>query len=216
MLLCEIDERVLSGVPNYTAFLTVDELNRRSEDLASRYPRLVELVPLGRSRSGDPIHALKIKGGRDVALLFGCPHPNEPIGSLMLDYLAERLVTNDEFRMGLDYTWLIIKCIDPDGTRLNEGWFESPFHLETYVRNFYRPPGFQQVEWTFPVHYKRLRFDSPLPETQCLMRIIEQEKPRFLYSLHNTSFGGVYWYVTGDIPELYPSFYSLARRYRLP
>ncbi|MEA4883251.1 MAG: M14 family zinc carboxypeptidase [Clostridia bacterium] len=212
----EILDGLLKGVPNYTRFYTVDELNQRAEELARRYPDVVELVELGASRNGTPIRSLKIGSGERVALMFGCPHPNEPIGAMMLDYVSERLAADADLRRELDYTWYIIKCIDPDGTKLNEGWFNGPFDVETYVRAFYRPPGYQQVEWTFPIDYKTLHFDQPLPETKCLMKIIDNEKPRFMYSLHNAGFGGAYWYITGDVPELYGRFHELAAKHAIP
>ena len=212
----DVLEDLLKGVPDYTRFYTVDELDQRSEALAAKYPDAVELVELGASRKGTPIRSLKIGSGEKAALMFGCPHPNEPIGAMMLDYISGRLASDADLRRELDYTWYIIKCIDPDGTRLNEGWFAGPFNIETYVRNFYRPPGYQQVEWTFPIHYKTLNFDRPLPETQCLIKIIDNERPRFMYSLHNAGFGGAYWYITGAVPKLHARFHELAKTRNIP
>ena len=78
------------------------------------------------------------------------------------------------------YTWNIVKCIDPDGTRLNEGWFKGPFTVTNYAKNFYRPGGTQQAEWTFPVEYKNYSFFSPIAETQALMTAITALKPVFI------------------------------------
>ena len=64
---------------------------------------------------------------------------------MMLEYLSLRLAEDDSLRESLGYTWYLIKCIDPDGTRLNEGWFKGPFSIENYARHFYRPASFQQV-----------------------------------------------------------------------
>ncbi|MDI6637919.1 MAG: M14 family zinc carboxypeptidase [Bacillota bacterium] len=212
----ELFEDVLEGVPEYERFFTVDELDARASDLARRRPETVTLVDLGSSRAGRPIRALKIGSGKKAALMFGCPHPNEPIGAMMLDYFSERLAADQDLLRELDYTWYIVKCIDPDGTQLNEGWFAGPFNIETYVRNFYRPPGFQQVEWTFPIDYKTLHFSRPLPETRCLMKVIDSEKPAFLYSLHNAGFGGAYWYITHAVPELHGELHRIARRHGIP
>jgi hypothetical protein len=207
---------IAGDVPNYQAFLTVDELNASSRQLASRYPDAVQLIPIGHSRLGDPIEALKIGAGTRNALLFALPHPNEPIGSMTLEYLSQRLAADDALRRSLDFTWYMVKCIDPDGTRLNEGWFKGPFSVENYARHFYRPPFFQQVEWTFPIDYKTLHFHDPLPETQALMQLIEQTRPDFLYSLHNAGFGGVYFYLSADAPSLYEPFYALVASQDLP
>jgi hypothetical protein len=177
---------IISDVPDYQVFLTVDELKAGARKLAGRYPDAVEILPVGYSRQGDPIEALKIGDGPKKALLFAMPHPNEPIGSMMLEYLSARLAEDDGLRQELGYTWYLIKCIDPDGTRLNEGWFKGPFSIGNYARHYYRPPSHQQVEWTFPVDYKTLHFHDSLPEAQALMTLFEQIRPDFIYSLHNS------------------------------
>ena len=206
---------IIEGVPDYEEFLTVDELNDSSEALAGEHGH-VEIFEAGASTEGETIRCLKIGDGPRNALLFGFPHPNEPIGSMTLEYLSRRLAEDDGLREELGYTWYIVKCIDPDGARLNEGWFKEEFSPLTYALNFYRPPGKNQVEWTFPIDYKTLHFHSPLPETQALMRIIDEHRPEFLYSLHNAGFCGVYWYVGKDVPSLYPRFHSLVRDQGLP
>jgi hypothetical protein len=207
---------ILNDVPDYQVFLTVDELNASTRQLANKHPNTVEVLPVGHSRQGDPIEAIRIGSGPKQALLFAMPHPNEPIGSMMLEYLSRRLAEDDALRESLGYTWYLIKCIDPDGTRLNEGWFKGPFSLGNYARHFYRPPHFQQVEWTFPVDYKTLHFHDPLPETQALMALIEQVKPDFIHSLHNSGFGGVYFYISEEAPRLYEPFHKLAESQNLP
>ncbi len=207
---------ILDNVPDYEVFLTVDELKASAQQLANDYPDIVEVLPVGHSRQGDSIHALKIGDGANKALLFAMPHPNEPIGSMMLEYLSRRLVEDDALRESLDYTWYMIKCIDPDGTRLNEGWFKGPFSTVNYARHFYRPPSFQQVEWTFPIDYKTLHFHDPLPETQALMTLIGQIEPDFIYSLHNSGFGGAYLYISEDAQALYEPFYQVVKSQDLP
>jgi len=207
---------ILNDVPDYQVFLTVDELKASTHQLADRYPNSVEIVPIGHSRQGDPIEAIKLGTGPRQALLFAMPHPNEPIGSMMLEYLSLRLAEDDELRESLGYTWYLIKCIDPDGTRLNEGWFKGPFSIENYARHYYRPPAYQQVAWTFPIDYKTLHFHDPLPETQALMSLIEQVRPDFMYSLHNSDFGGVYFYIWEEAAPLYAPFHKLVESQGLP
>jgi hypothetical protein len=208
--------QLMRDVPDYQTFLTVDELDESMHRLAKQFPQIVTLLPLGKSRQGSPITAMKIGNGSKVGLMFAMPHPNEPIGSMMLEFLTTRLAEDDELRTLLDFTWYIIKCIDIDGTRLNEGWFKGPFSLTHYARNFYRPPGRLQVEWSFPLDYKTLHFHQPLPETQALMKLIDDIQPDFIYSLHNSGFGGVYAYLTHDIPGFYPDFYRLVEEQKLP
>jgi hypothetical protein len=207
---------IVNDVPDYQVFLTVDELKASSRQLADQYPRIVETLPVGHSRQGDSIEALKIGDGPGKALLFAMPHPNEPIGSMMLEYLSHRLAEDETLREELGYTWYLIKCIDPDGTRLNEGWFKGPFSITNYARHYYRPPSFQQVEWTFPIDYKTLHFHDPLPETQSLMALMERSRPDFLYSLHNSGFGGVYFYISGESPSLYEPLHKLVASQDLP
>jgi len=207
---------ILNDVPDYQVFLTVDELKASTHRLANRYPNSVEILPIGHSRQGDPIEAIKIGDGPRQALLFAMPHPDEPIGSMMLEYLSLRLVEDDALRESLGYTWYLVKCIDPDGTRLNEGWFKGPFSIDNLARHYYRPPAYQQVAWTFPIDYKTLHFHDPLPETQALMALIEQVRPDFMYSLHNSGFGGVYFYLWEAAPPLYEPFHKLVESQGLP
>jgi len=207
---------ILNDVPDYQVFLTVDELKASTHQLANRYPNTVEVLPIGHSRQGDPIEAIKIGDGPRQALLFAMPHPDEPIGSMMLEYLSLRLAEDDVLRESLGYTWYLVKCIDPDGTRLNEGWFKGPFSIENLARHYYRPPAYQQVAWTFPIDYKTLHFHDPMPETQALMALIEQVRPDFMYSLHNSGFGGVYFYIWEAAPPLYEPFHKLVESQGLP
>jgi len=207
---------IIADVPDYQVFLKVDELKAGTRQLASKYPNTVEILPIGHSRQGDPIEAIKIGNGPRQALLFAMPHPDEPIGSMMLEYLSLRLAKDDALRESLGYTWYLVKCIDPDGARLNEGWFKGPFSIENLARHYYRPPAYQQVAWTFPIDYKTLHFHDPMPETQALMALIEQVRPDFMYSLHNSGFGGVYFFIWEEAPPLYEPFHKLVNSQRLP
>jgi hypothetical protein len=207
---------ILNDVPDYRVFLTVNELKASTQQLAQRYPDAVQVVTLGHSRQNDTIEAIKIGDGPKQALLFAMPHPNEPIGSMMLEFLSRRLAEDKGLREELGYTWYLLKCVDPDGTRLNEGWFKGPFSIEHYARHYYRPPAFQQIEWTFPVDYKTLHFHDPLPETQALMGLIEQIRPDFIYSLHNSGFGGAYFYISEEAPPLYEALHELVKGQDLP
>lgn len=184
--------------------------------MAEKYPEVVSFYEIGKSTAGNPVNCLKIGNGSKSALLYGFPHPNEPIGSMVLDYLAEKLAENEEFRNKFDFTWYIVKAADVDGAKLNEGWFKGPYTLLNYALNFYRPASNQQVEWTFPIDYKTLNFNTPIPETVALMNIIEEAKPVFIYSLHNAGFGGVYNYISEDAPLLYPILEKAYKDLNLP
>jgi len=212
----EIVTRALAGIPDYRAFFTVDELMEDSAALAADFPDLVERRVIGGSRAGEPIECLKIGRGRRSAVLFAFPHPNEPIGAQMLQYFSRRLCQDGDLRQALDYSWYLVKAVDPDGARLNQGWFKGPFAPLNYALHFYRPGSREQVEWTFPIEYKKLRWHTPLPETKALMALLDEVRPDFVYSLHNAGFGGVYFYVSDPCEPLYPIFHRLARQQGLP
>ena len=209
-------DHLLENIPDYKVFLTVDEMDESSRKLAEEYPDLVEMYEAGKSRGGHPIYVLKIGNGPKNAFMFGCPHPNEPMGCMMLEYFSRYLCEHDDFREEFGYTWYLIKSIDVDGTKLNEGWFKGPFTLYNYAKNFYRPIGSEQAEWTFPFDYKKYKWDTPLPETKVLMDIIDEKKPVFMYSLHNAGFGGAYWYLTREAPEIYEKLYAAAEKNHVP
>ncbi|QTV80298.1 M14 family zinc carboxypeptidase [Microbacterium sp. NIBRBAC000506063] len=118
--------RRAGGVSAHTAFPTVDELHAAMEDLRARRPDLVTSERIGTSRLGEPIRRYRVGSGALSALIVGGVHPNEPIGSLTVLHLVEQLIADDDFRGRLDTTWHIVPCADPDGMRLNEGWFATP------------------------------------------------------------------------------------------
>ena len=199
----------ISQIPEMDRFLTVDELHANLDRVAADFPELTTLKRVGSSKLGEPIRMLSIGSGSKNVCLFGCPHPNEPIGAMMVTYLSRLLCENSALRESLDYTWHLIPTVDPDGTRLNEGWFAGPFTPKNYARNFYRPAGHEQVEWTFPNAYKTNYFDRTIPESETLMRVIDELKPELVVSLHNAGFGGVYYYLSRPLPEVYQTLHDL-------
>lgn len=208
--------RYLAEIPEFDRFLTVDEMHAGLDRLAETYPEITSLRRVGTSTLGEPIRMLSIGSGSHHALLFGCPHPNEPIGGMLIHYFSDLLCRDAELRDAFDYTWHFIPTVDPDGTRLNEGWFKGPFTPTNYARHFYRPAGFEQVEWTFPISYKKLYFDKTLPETEMLMRVIDELKPELMASLHNAGFSGVYYYVSDGNQELFDLFHQIPAWEGLP
>lgn len=207
---------LLQKIPDYKEFLTVDEMDANSRQLAEEYPDVVECMEIGRTRGDHPLYCLKIGSGSQNALLFGCPHPNEPIGAMMLEYFSRALASDAALRQQFDYTWYIVKSWDADGTKLNENWFKGPFTLYNYARNFFRPAGHQQVDWTFPIDHKNLHFHKPIPETKAMMALIDEIQPQFIYSLHNAGFGGVYWYISEEVKPIYEAMSAAAARQGIP
>jgi hypothetical protein len=208
-------QEILNQIPDYKEFMTIAELDGSSKKLAQSFDH-VELKEIGKSRGGRKIYCLKIGDGKENALLFAFPHPNEPIGSMSLEFLANFLAKNPEFTKKTGHTWYLIKAIDIDGAILNEGWFKGDFNPLKYAKNYYRPAPFEQVEWSFPINYKKLKFETPPPETQALMQLIQKLKPKFMYSLHNSGFGGVYFYVSRGIGNLFDNLVNFVNREHLP
>ncbi len=212
----KIFEQLLENIPDYQEFLTVDEMDESSRALVRQFPDIASLFEIGKTREGHPLYCLKIGSGSKNALMFGLPHPNEPIGAMLLEYFSWQLARNEPLRRELDYTWYIVKAWDADGAKKNEGWFKGPFTITNYMRHFFRPAGFEQVDWTFPIDYKELHFHDSLPETTAMMKLIDEVKPRFIYSLHNAGFGGAYWYITWPLPEIHKALHAVPEKYHVP
>ncbi|MEM2137311.1 MAG: peptidase M14, partial [Candidatus Methanomethylicia archaeon] len=195
MPLYNMVKNVVEKVPEFKDFMKVKELYKSSEELAKKYCGYIENVDVGPSRTELPVKALIIHGSEDKRVLaFSFPHPNEPIGSLTLEFLSKYLAENNDLRRKA--TWIFIKVADVFGAILNEGWFKGPFDIKKYVLNYYRTPAGKQVEWSFPMEYKDLKWDKPLPETRAIMKLIDEWKPTHIYSLHNAGFTGTYYYLT--------------------
>lgn len=206
----------MAGIPDYRHFLTLEELDESSRKLAEQYPDVVKMFEIGKTAEGRPLYCLKIGQGKRNGLLLGCPHPNEPIGTMLLEYFTEQLASNAELRDSLDYTWYVVKAWDADGLRRNEGWLKGPYTLFSYARSFFRPASFEQVDWTFPIDYKELHFHDVIPETEAVMHLIDEIKPHFIYTLHNAGFGGTYWYESEPTPEIYDALRETAHTYDVP
>ncbi|NHI83147.1 MAG: hypothetical protein EAX81_02415 [Candidatus Thorarchaeota archaeon] len=68
---------------------------------------------IGEFEEERPISCLKIGRDEKNALLFAFPHPNEPIGSMTVEFLSRYLAENTEFIEKTGFTWHLIKVIDP-------------------------------------------------------------------------------------------------------
>lgn len=207
---------LLARVPDHREFFGFDELRARSMALCREFPGTARMEQVGASSEGRPIDLVSVGHGRTQVLLLGVPHPNEPIGTLTIDFLTRLLCEDDDLRARLDVTLHAVPVADPDGLVLNEGWFRGTFSPLRYALEFYRPPHREQVEWSFPVLYKTLRWTTPTPETATVMRVMERLRPRLFYSLHNAGFCGVYFYVSHMRPALFEAFHALVASQGLP
>ena len=199
---------MISDIVETTTIPRLDDVTRFLHALHTAYPERSVFQRIGTSRGGEPLWMFSTGSGREHALVIGGPHSNEPIGLLTVIELARRLVERGD----LGLTWHLIPCIDPDGVRLNEGWFDGPFTIAHHYRHLYRPALDAQPEWAFPTS----RFNTPLPETIALKRAIDELRPRFLYSLHNADFGGTHFQVHGLVPGLADALGEVATGFGMP
>lgn len=211
----EILERAARIAP-LTTFPPVDELLAAFDSLAGSSGGLLVKRRIGTSRLGEPLHEYVVGSGSRHALVVGGVHPNEPIGFHTARVLAEHVLADPDFFDRFDATWHIIPTIDPDGARLNEGWFANPGDRSHYARNFYRPAPQEQVEWSFPISYKDAYFDRPMPETQALMQLMVETSPALLVGLHNAELGGVYYYVSRELDGAVPALHAIPAALGLP
>ncbi|MFJ9421940.1 M14 family zinc carboxypeptidase [Streptomyces sp. NPDC101249] len=212
--------RYAATVPPTDAYPGVDELLGSFRALAAAHPGLVAERRIGTSTLGEPLHCFTVgdgpADGTGGYVVVGGVHPNEPVGAVTALRLATALCEDPALRAHFDGAWHIVPCVDPDGARLNEGWFAAPTDKRAYGRHFYRPAGREQVEWTFPFAYKDAWFDRVLPETLALMRLLDGVRPRFLTTLHNCEAGGVYYYMNRPAPELYDVLAAIPAAAGLP
>ncbi|RWZ51552.1 peptidase M14 [Labedella phragmitis] len=213
--LAEILERAARIEPLST-FPPIDELLAAVDLLAAGSEGRLVKRRIGTSRLGEPLNEYVIGSGSRHALVVGGVHPNEPIGFHTARVLAEHLLAEPEFFARFDTTWHIVPCIDPDGARLNEGWFANPGDRSHYARKFYRPAPREQVEWSFPINYKNAYFDRPMPETDAVMRLMVETSPALLVGLHNAELGGVYYYVSRELAGAVDALHAIPDALGLP
>jgi len=203
------------AVPRYDSFLRVDTHRDRDRALAAEHDHVVYRSH-GETPEGEELWSVTVGEGSRSALLFGAPHPNEPVGSMTVDFLLQELATNDALRDSLDYEFVCVPVADPDGVRRNEGWFDGPFTLSNYAQNFYRPPPDEQIEATFPVEHEGYTYDDPTAGTRALASLIDEHDPAFLFSLHNAAFGGCYYYASERLDPLYETLQSIPGDHDVP
>jgi len=205
-------EGVVAGVPEYDAFPRLAELETSVDEISGSAGAGVWTA--GRSREGRPIRCLDIPGGPLHATLVGLPHPEEPVGALMLQYLAPLLAGGLAEELGFAFS--VVIAGDPDGLVLNEPWFDQPYDLNGYLMRVYRPPLADQFEWTFPVEYKRYGFLRPLPEARAVMKVIHRRPLDLYMGLHDSTFCGGYFYLSAADGELQGDLASALAATELP
>lgn len=192
---------LLETIPDYQEFFTLQECDERMRQASKKYG--FELKQVGTSEKGHPITLLKAGEGKKKAFLWGFPHPNEPIGSLMIDWLVNYFGEHPDVLKQTEMTWYFMVTADPEGMQMNEGWFKGKLTLRKYFEQFFRPPAHRMIDWTFPVQYKDFVWDAPLVETKVLMKLLDEIKPDLMYPLHNAGFGGAYFLATRRFDKQY-------------
>src|SRR4051812_38569400 len=121
--------------PTPTTFPTLPELLGSARRLARNSEGLITWREFGESRQGEPLGLLTVGHGENNALVLAGVHPNEPVGGLTVLAMARRLAMGADF----GFTWHLAVCVDPDGLRLNEGWFGAPGSRAAYEQHCFRP-----------------------------------------------------------------------------
>ncbi|MGW2977437.1 M14 family zinc carboxypeptidase [Streptomyces humidus] len=189
----------------------MDELAAHAAALAARRPGDVRLRRVGVSRAGTPLWLLRVGRGARQALVVAGPHANEPVGGATVLRLAERVLADPRLTADADVTWNLLLCLDPDGSRRNEGWLAGPYRLDRYFRHFFRPGFLEQPEW-LPDGAAA----AALPETRALLRLQDELKPFFQCSLHGVDVGGAFVELTRDLPGLSRRVGHAAARLGIP
>jgi hypothetical protein len=208
-------EDALGALPHYDTFCSVAELHALAETLRDDPRFTVEVA--GTSENGAPIHHVRFGSGAIKAMFVGFVHCSEPIGGLTVHGLMSLLQAGHPALVDADVEWHIVPCIDPDGAVLNEGWSQQPFTLESYLKGFHTQELADQADMSFPIQYKTLTFDAPIPEAVVLKGLIDRVMPDFYFSLHNALAGGAFYFLTHDIGrDRYQAFYDLLATSGLP
>ncbi|WP_405974601.1 M14 family zinc carboxypeptidase [Streptomyces sp. NBC_00988] len=199
------------ALPPLLRYPSVDELAAQAAALVARRPQDARLRRVGTSRAGTPLWLLSVGHGSRQALVVAGPHANEPVGGATVLRLAERVLADPRLSEGADATWNLLLCLDPDGSRRNEGWLPGPYSLGRYFRNFFRPGFLEQPEW-LPDGAAGAR----LPETRALLEIQDELRPFLQCSLHGVDVGGGFVELTHDLPGLARRVAHTATRLGIP
>ena len=185
---------LLEGIPGYARYLSVDELEASTDRQLEELPGLRAWV-CGHDAAGRDMRCLEAGNGERRVLLLGHVHGEEPVGTLLIDYLLPLFAATDISRR-LGFRLAAIKVCDPQAAHLNEGWIDRPYDVLVHVLRSYRSAYAEQPVWSFPVEYREYRFDAPPPETRAMMAAIDVAPLDVVMSMHDCSFYGGYFYLS--------------------
>ncbi|WP_370192063.1 M14 family zinc carboxypeptidase [Streptacidiphilus sp. MAP5-52] len=182
-------------------------MGKAARDLAARHPDRCRLLTVGRSRAGQPLELLTVGDAPRRALVVAGAHANECVGGATVLELARRVLAEPAEQDGIGWDFLL--CLDPDGARLVDCAGQEPQDLLTHLRGFYRPAGEEQPEWAPSV-------GAALPESEALLRVIEERHPFLQCSLHGTDVGGTFVQSTRHLPGLERTLAASATEFGIP
>ncbi len=202
--------------------LTVEIVDQKL-DLFRNQPNVL-LRQFGYSTYGHPIRGLVMgkHTASQTALIYGYPHPEEPLGANVCFELAQIILKTTK----LQDSWriILIPCADPDMAQLNKNWICNDTLMDFVVGSF-RPMQIErEVDYGFPVDHPKIYhpddFDivnkcyyagqcvqedfcgplcrrffepaGPLAESLVIANTIRDEKPDLIIALHNSAIGGSY------------------------
>jgi murein tripeptide amidase MpaA len=103
----------------FAEYRDVDEVYDYLDRLAARHPEATSLYQIGTSLEGQPIRALEISRGGDIAIaLNGGQHAREWIGVMVPTCIADRLIHDPDADRVLERVrFTIVPIVNPDGYR---------------------------------------------------------------------------------------------------
>ncbi|WP_053959363.1 hypothetical protein [Sulfobacillus thermosulfidooxidans] len=193
--------------------LSINDFITRLHDAIQDLDVDADILPIGTSRSGHVIEAIKIVHMPRHALFLGFPHPNEPLAELIMEAIVEEAALRQS--PNNHACWYLVPVWDVDGALRNQAWWSETLSIGSMIAHWYRPAPSEQVEWTFPLNYGGVHFDQPLPETEAVRRLIDMVNPELLVSLHNGIFPGAYTLISSHGSQLAPKIRDVFHTYGL-
>ncbi|MEW2398535.1 M14 family zinc carboxypeptidase [Streptomyces sp. NPDC046862] len=193
---------------------TLEELTLQARALTAARPGTLRLRTVGASRSGRPLWLLSVGHGRRNVLTVAGAHSNEPVGGASAIRLAEEFALDPGVLDALDCTWHFLLCLDPDGMSISQrhGWPTAGWSVERYHRYFYRQ------EFTCQPEFRPLggRPETPLPESDVLVGLLDELRPAVQFSLHGMEAGGTFLQLTRRVPGAARAFREVAANLGVP
>jgi len=209
----KIYNKIFKDIPTYSRFLKVDEIDKLV-NLTASFSNVKKEV-IGKTLENENLISIEIGEADKTALIIGVPHSDEPLGSLVITFFSRWLALNEKTNF-FNWRWIFIPILERRGMRLNEGWFNMPDSFAALAKSNFREPTEDQYEWSFPIKYEDYEWTKSRPETIAIKNLIKKEKPDLLCNLHHCGFHNAYYYLSDDLPKVYPELIRLAKSVRIP